>query len=76
MIGQDTAKSVFQIHGVNDAAKADLKRQLRRSELIPFFEKQEMCTVVMEARGAAHHWVRIPTGLGQTVRLVAAELNR
>jgi transposase len=40
MIGLDTAKSVFQIHGVNEAGKAELKRKLRRSELIPFFEKQ------------------------------------
>jgi transposase len=39
MIGRDTAKSDFQIHGVNEAAKAELKRKLRRSELIPFFEK-------------------------------------
>jgi len=59
MIGLDTAKSVFQIHGVNKAGKAELKRRLRRSELIAFFEEQERCTVVMEACGAAHHWARI-----------------
>jgi error-prone DNA polymerase len=76
MIGLDTAKSVFQIHGVNEAGKAELKRKLRRSELIPFFEKQETCTVVMEACGAAHHWARILTGLGHTVKLVAAETVR
>src|SRR5271169_1702219 len=76
MIGLDTAKSVFQIHGVNEAGKAELKRKLRRSELIPFFEKQQTCTVVMEACGAAHHWARILIGLGHTVRLVAAETVR
>jgi error-prone DNA polymerase len=76
MIGLDTAKSVFQVHGVNEAGKAELKRKLRRSELIPFFEKQETCTVVMEACGAAHHWARILTGLGHTVKLVAAETVR
>ena len=68
MIGLDTAKSVSQIHGVNEAGKAELKRKLRRSELIPFFEKQQRCTVVMEACGAAHHWARILSGLGHTVR--------
>jgi hypothetical protein len=36
MIGLDTAKSIFQIHGVNEAGMAELKRKLRRSELIPF----------------------------------------
>ena len=32
--------------------------------------------MVMEACGAAHHWARILTGLGHTVRLVAAETVR
>ena len=73
MIGLDTSKSVFQIHGVNEAGKAELKRKVRRSELIAFFEKQERCTVVMEACGAAHHWARILTGLGHTVKLIAPE---
>jgi transposase len=73
MIGLDTSKSVFQIHGVNEAGKAELKRKVRRSDLIAFFEKQERCTVVMEACGAAHHWARILTGLGHTVKLIAPE---
>ena len=54
MIGLDTAKSVFQVHGVNETGKVEIRRKLRRSELIPFFGKQEACTVVMEACGAAH----------------------
>jgi transposase len=73
MIGLDTAKSVFQIHGVNETGKAELKRKVRRSELIAFFEKQESCTVVMEACGAAHHWARILSGLGHTVKLLVPE---
>src|SRR4051812_41765329 len=73
MIGLDTAKSVFQIHAVNEAGKVEIKRKLRRSELIAFFEKQESCTVVMEACGAAHHWARVLGGLGHTVKLIASE---
>lgn len=73
MIGLDTSKSVFQIHGVNEAGKAEIKRKLRRPELIPFFEKQEACIVVLEACGAGHHWARVLTGLGHTVRLIAPE---
>src|SRR3954469_12606876 len=73
MIGLDTAKSVFQIHGVNEAGQVELKRKLRRSDLIAFFEKQEGCTMVMEACGAAHHWARILSGLGHTVKLIAPE---
>jgi transposase len=73
MIGLDTAKSVFQIHAVDQAGKVQLRRKLRRSELIPFFEKQDRCTVVMEACGAAHHWGRVLTGLGHDVKLIAPE---
>ncbi len=53
-----------------------IRRKLRRSELIPFFEKQEACTVVMEACGAAHHWARVLTGLGHDVKLIAPEAVR
>jgi len=69
MIGLDTAKSVFQVHGVNETGKVEIRRKLRRSELIAFFDKQESCTVVMEACGAAHHWARLLTGLGHTVKI-------
>jgi transposase len=76
MIGLDTAKSVFQVHGMHEAGKPELKRKLRRSELIPFFEKEGTCTVVMGACGAAHHWARMLTGLGHTIRLVLPETVR
>src|ERR1700677_4595191 len=76
MIGLDTAKSVFQVHGVNETGKVEIKRKLRRSELIGFFEKQEACTVVMEACGAAHHWARILSSLGHEVKLIAPEAVR
>jgi transposase len=76
MIGLDTAKSVFQIHGVNQTGKTEIKRKLRRSELLPFFEKQPACTVVIEACGAAHHWARMLTGLGHAVRLIATDAVR
>ena len=76
MIGLDTAKSVFQVHGVNETGKVGIRRKLRRSELIPFFEKQEACTVVMEACGAAHHWARVLSSLGHEVKLIAPEAVR
>jgi transposase len=76
MIGLDTAKSVFQVHAVDETGKVAIRRKLRRSELIPFFEKQEACTVVMEACGAAHHWARVLTGLGHDVKLIAPEAVR
>ncbi len=38
MIGLDTAKSVFQVHAVNEAGEVVVRRKLQRSELIAFFE--------------------------------------
>jgi error-prone DNA polymerase len=73
MIGIDTAKSVFQVHGIDSAGKAVIRRKIRRDDLIAFFEKQEACTVVMEACGAAHHWGRTLTGLGHDVKLIPPE---
>ena len=73
MIGLDVAKSVFQLHGIDASGKVQLKRKLQRSELIPFFEKQPRCTVVLEACGAAHHWARVLAGLGHEVKLIASE---
>ena len=76
MIGLDTAKSVFQVHGVNETGKVEIRRKLRRSELVPFFEKLEACTVIMEACGAAHHWARVLSSLGHQVKLIAPEAVR
>ena len=73
MIGLDTAKSVFQVHAVDETGKAEIRRKLRRSELLSFFEKQGACRVVLEACGAAHHWARLLTGLGHDVKLIAPE---
>src|SRR3954453_23071428 len=76
MIGLDTAKSVFQVHAVDELGKAEVRRKLRRSELRAFFEKRRACTVVMEACGAAHHWARVLIGLGHDVKLLAPEAVR
>ena len=73
IIGIDTAKSVFHLHGVDANGKVQLKRRLWRSELIAFFEQQPRCAVVMEACGAAHHWARVLNGLGYEVKLIAPE---
>jgi transposase len=44
--------------------------------VIPFFEKQERCMVVLEACGAGHHWARVLTQLGHEAKLLAPEAAR
>lgn len=72
MIGLDIAKSVFQVHAMNEAGKV----LMRREEVIPFFERQEVCRVVLEACGAAHYWARVLGKLGHDVKLVAPDAVR
>jgi transposase len=75
-IGLDLARSMFQVHAVDEAGKVEARRKLRRGEVVPFFEAQPACVVVLEACGAARHWARVLTGLGHAVRLIAPEAVR
>ena len=63
-VGIDLAKSVFQIHGVDENGAVLVRRQLRRGQLLAFFEKQPRCLIGMEACGGAHDWGRRLQALG------------
>ena len=69
-IGLDIAKTVFQVHGVDALGEAVIVRQLRRSQVLPFFRKHPACLVGMEACATAHHWAREIAALGHEVRLM------
>ena len=76
MIGLDTAKNLFQVHGLDEGGRAVLRRKLHRSELVGFFERQPRCTVFLEACGAGHYWGRLLSGFGHEVKLIAPEAVR
>ena len=69
-IGLDLAKSVFQVHGVDSNGAVVLRRQLRRSQVVAFFERVSSCLVGMEACSGAHHWAREIGARGHEVRLM------
>ncbi|MEK1873922.1 MAG: transposase, partial [Rhizobium altiplani] len=69
-IGLDTAKQVFQLHGVDNEGTTILRRQLRRSEVLKFFRKIPSCVVGLEACGGAHYWAREIKALGHEFRLI------
>jgi transposase len=71
-IGLDLAKNVFQVHGVDEAGKVVVRRQLRRSQVIAFFKKLPPCLVGMEACATSHHWARELQALGHGVRIMPA----
>ena len=72
-IGIDLAKSVFQIHGVDSAGRAVLKKQLRRDQMLTFFVQVPPCLIGMEACGGSHFWARKLLQLGHQVRLMAPQ---
>lgn len=72
-IGLDLAKSVFQVHGVDAAGQVVVRRQIRRSQLLPFFAKQPACVIGMEACASSHHWARELTAFGHEVKLMPAQ---
>jgi len=69
-IGLDTAKSVFQVHGVDAGGNVVLRRQLKRRQVLSFFRKLPPCLIGIEACAASHHWSRELAKLGHTVRLI------
>jgi transposase len=69
-IAIDTSKSVFTLHGVDGTGRAVLRRNLRRRELLSFFERLSPVEVVLEACGGSHHWGRALSAIGHRVRLL------
>lgn len=69
-IGVDLAKSVFQVHGVDAEGAVVLRRQVRRNQMLAFFQRLAPCLIGMEACAGAHHWARQLGRLGHDVRLM------
>src|SRR5436189_5967735 len=72
-IGLDIAKNVFQVHGIDAAEKVVVRKQLRRGQVMKFFEALPPCLVGMEACASAHFWARELRKLGHQVRLMPAK---
>ena len=71
-IGVDLAKNVFQVHGVTASGAVVIRRQLRRRQVLRFFEKQPPCLVGMEACASSHYWARAIAARGHEVKLMPA----
>ena len=72
-IGLDLAKNVFQVHGIDATEKVVVRKQLRRGQVMTFFEAMAPCLIGMEACATAHYWARELTKLGHEVRLMPAK---
>ena len=72
-IGLDIAKSVFQVHGVDDVGAVVIRRKLTRGRVLGFFEKLPRCLVGIEACSSSHYWARELMARGHDVRLLPAQ---
>ena len=61
---------VFQVHGVDEAGRVVMRKQLRRAAVEEFFAALPPCLIGMEACATAHHWARRLIELGHQVRLI------
>ena len=66
-IGLDLAKSVFQVHGVNDVDGVVTRKRPRRGQLLTFFAGLPPCPVGMEASATAHVLVARACGRWDTI---------
>ena len=69
-IGLDIAKSVFQVHGVDERGRVVLRKRLARAKVLEFFANLPRCVIGLEACGGALHWARALIRLGHEARLM------
>jgi transposase len=72
-LGIDLAKSVFQLHGVDERGRVVLTRQLSRGQLLEYIAKLPKCLIGMEACSGAHFWARKFKTFGHDVRIIAPQ---
>ena len=69
-VALDLAKNLIQVHAVDAAGRAVVRKPLRRAQLLPFFRDLPPCEVGMEACASAHHWGRQLQAMGHRVQLL------
>lgn len=72
-IGIDLAKTVFEIHGVDERDNAVIRKTLRREEVSRFFANMPPYLIAMEACSSAHYWARELMDLGHEARLISPQ---
>ena len=67
------AKTVMQIHGVDERGRVVIRKQLKRGRVLAYFANLAPCLIGMEACGGAHYWARQLSAFGHTVKLIAPQ---
>ncbi|MGF6993010.1 transposase [Paraburkholderia sp. GAS32] len=72
-VGIDIAKSVFQVHYVDEETGEIVNGSIKRAKFLEYFANRTPCLIGMEACGGSQHWARQLTKLGNEVKLMPAE---
>jgi transposase len=71
LLSIDLAKSIFQLHGIDERGRPVLSRRVSRTKLLETVVAIPCCRIVMEACGGAHYWARKFSALGHHVQIIA-----
>ncbi|MCY4128227.1 MAG: IS110 family transposase [Gammaproteobacteria bacterium] len=72
VIGIDTAKHSFALHGADASGGTVFNKTLTRAKVLPFLSTQAPCTVALECCGGSHYWGHAIRALGHDVKLIPA----
>ena len=70
-LGIDIAKSVFQLHGVDEKSGVVIRKKLRRSAVLNTLRKLETCLIGLEACATSHYCACELSALWPEVKLMA-----
>lgn len=73
VLGVDLAKTVFQVHGVDEHGRTCLRKRLQRDKLLEFIAQLRPCLIGMEACGGSNYWAREFRQFGHAVRQIAPQ---
>src|SRR5919108_2569350 len=72
-LGIDVAKSIFQLHGVDERGNVAVQKRVTRSKLRETVAQLPPCLIGMEACASAQYWAREFQQLGHTVKLMSPQ---
>jgi transposase len=75
-LGIDLAKTLFQLHGVDERGHVVVHKRVSRKKLLETVTQLPACLIGMEACSSSQYWAREFQQLGHTVKLISPQFVR
>jgi transposase len=72
-LGIDLAKTLFQLHGVDERGHVVVHKRVSRKKLLETVAQLPACLIGMEACSSSQYWAREFQQLGHTVKLISPQ---